>query len=81
MMDIYWYTLVDIRHHTGATIFYNRSSDLQALQQLGTWSNARMPQHYAKIMSTRAKEAIKRIEENSNGLLEFVEKEKLEEKK
>lgn len=47
---------------TGSTSFYNASGDLLALQQMGTWSNSRMPQHYAKVMSSRAKSAIRKLE-------------------
>jgi integrase len=54
-----------VLRHSGATSFYNSSGDLLALQQMGTWSNSRMPQHYAKVMSTKAKDAIERIERRS----------------
>lgn len=51
-----------VLRHSGSTAFYNATGDLLALQQMGTWSDSRMPQHYAKIMSSRSKEAIKKIE-------------------
>lgn len=51
-----------VLRRTGATSFYNATSDLLALQHMGTWSNQRMPQHYAKVLGTKAKEAIQMIE-------------------
>ncbi|WP_374074208.1 hypothetical protein [Bdellovibrio bacteriovorus] len=51
--------------HTGSTAFYNATGDLLALQQMGTWSNSRMPQHYAKVMSSQAKNAIRKLEEGT----------------
>lgn len=59
------YRSTHVLRHSGATSFYNSSSDLLALQQMGTWSNSRMPQHYAKVMSTKAKEAIAKMERKS----------------
>lgn len=50
-----------VLRHTGATRFYNLSGDILALQHMGTWADARMAQHYAKISSVRAKEAISKI--------------------
>jgi integrase len=62
-----------VLRHSGATSFYNASGDLLALQQMGTWSNSRMPQHYAKVMSTKAKDAIEKMESRSH--LRVVNKE------
>ncbi|AHZ85184.1 hypothetical protein Bb109J_c2496 [Bdellovibrio bacteriovorus] len=51
-----------ILRHCGSTSFYNATGDLLALQQMGTWSNNKMPQHYAKVLSSSAKKAIALIE-------------------
>lgn len=56
------FSATHVLRHSGSTSFYNATGDLLALQQMGAWSNSRMPQHYAKIMSTRAKEAIAKIQ-------------------
>jgi integrase len=57
------FSATHVLRHTGSTVFYNASGgDLLALQQMGTWSNSRMPQHYAKVVSSRAKDAIKKLE-------------------
>lgn len=54
---------------TGATIFYNLSGDLLALQSMGSWADARTPQIYAKVTAMRAKESIKLIESNGMKIL------------
>ena len=48
--------------HTGSTMFLDRTQDLLALQQLGGWKNQFMPQHYAKIRSHRAEQAMRASE-------------------
>ncbi|WP_374000319.1 tyrosine-type recombinase/integrase [Bdellovibrio bacteriovorus] len=56
------YRSTHVLRHTGATSFYNETGDLLALQQMGTWSDVRMPQHYAKVKSSRAQNAIRDLE-------------------
>ncbi|WP_374030000.1 tyrosine-type recombinase/integrase [Bdellovibrio bacteriovorus] len=56
------YRSTHVLRHTGATSFYNETGDLLALQQMGTWSDVRMPQHYAKVKSSRAQNAIRELE-------------------
>lgn len=58
-----------ILRHTGATRFYNLSGDILALQHMGTWSDSRMAQHYAKISSQRSKVAILQLENDPNNKL------------
>lgn len=58
-----------VLRHTGATRFYNLSGDILALQHMGTWADSRMAQHYAKISSIRARDAISNIENNNCLLL------------
>lgn len=54
-----------VLRHTGSTQFYNDSGDLLALQQMGAWKNSRMPEHYAKVLSAKAKNAITKLESKS----------------
>lgn len=58
-----------VLRHTGATRFYNLSGDILALQHMGTWSDSRMAQHYAKISSQRSKTAIMQLENDPNNRL------------
>lgn len=58
-----------VLRHTGATRFYNLSGDILALQHMGTWSDSRMAQHYAKISNSRARDAILLIEHEYGFLL------------
>ncbi len=48
--------------HTGSTIFLDKTQDLLALQQLGGWKDQHMPQHYAKIRSSRLEAAMRETE-------------------
>ncbi|MGE0526767.1 MAG: tyrosine-type recombinase/integrase [Bdellovibrionales bacterium] len=48
--------------HTGATRFLDQTQDLLGLQQLGGWKDQGMPQHYAKIRSQRAEQAMRESE-------------------
>jgi integrase len=48
--------------HTGATLFLDKTDDLSALQQLGGWTNQKMPQHYAEILAKRADKAMRESE-------------------
>ena len=56
------YRSTHVLRHTGATEFLNETGDLLALQQMGNWADVRMATHYGKILNTRAREAIDRIE-------------------
>lgn len=56
------YSGTHVLRHTGSTSFYNATGDLLALQHMGTWSNSRMPQHYAKVLSSSARKAIRKME-------------------
>lgn len=48
--------------HSGATNFLEKTGDVLALQQMGNWTNHKMALHYAKINSSRAREAILKSE-------------------
>lgn len=48
--------------HTGSTVFLHRTQDLLALQQLGNWKDQHMPQHYAKVVSSRLETAMRETE-------------------
>lgn len=58
-----------VLRHSGSTSFYNATGDLLALQHMGTWSNSRMPQHYAKVTGSTVKDAIARIQDRPNSRL------------
>jgi integrase len=54
--------------HSGATMFLDKTGDMLALQQMGDWRSQQMAMHYAKISSSRAKEATLKAEKSKEHL-------------
>ncbi len=57
------YRSTHVLRHTGATLFLEETGDPLALQQMGNWQDQRMALHYGKILNSRAREAVERIEQ------------------
>jgi integrase len=54
--------------HSGATSFLDKTGDLLALQQMGSWRTQQMAMHYGQISSSRAKEATLKAEKKAEHL-------------
>ncbi len=54
--------------HSGATSFLEQTGDVLALQQMGNWTDSKMAMHYGKILGSRAKNAIAKMEDKNRSL-------------